>query len=331
MSPRARWARAQVEPFLTEHPDGLRQPVTLALQRLDEIGAILTPERAAEIAAEARAAVLREATDAPASESSTPKRLAEIAARAEAATPGPWGTYEYGGGNLLEIAADLEDTGCGYRARREIARFEGEPLDNDPTHREWTEEEDWTQVQADAAFIAHAREDVPALLAEVKRLETQRRFLVEQVRRKDAASGEGNRALAEFLAEHDAQTGGADFPLRAGHDNPCAYAAGIGPTCTCSKRDGGEAEAPRDERSRWQAIADALNAVDAIGVDLDGTVTDFGTWSVVWDRSAERWVVDAADERGAQTVERRLPTDLPGWDDGLPDQPAPDAQTGGAS
>ncbi|GAA2686148.1 hypothetical protein GCM10010400_57980 [Streptomyces aculeolatus] len=132
--------------------------------------------------------------------------------------------------------------------------------------------------------------------AELEKLRAQRRFLLEQVRRKDAASGEGNRALADFLAEHDAQTDGADFPLRGGHDNPCAYAAGIGPTCTCSKRDGGEAEAPRTERSRWQAIADALNAVDAIGIDLDGTLTDHRTWSVVWDRAAERWVVAGYDD-----------------------------------
>ncbi|MBD9700690.1 hypothetical protein IHE56_01000 [Streptomyces sp. ID01-12c] len=97
-------------------------------------------------------------------------RLDEIDARHSAATPGPWGVYEFGGGTAIDIAADLTDTGTGYRARREICRLEDEPLDNDPTHREWTAEEDWAQVQADAAFIAHAREDVPALLAEIRRL-----------------------------------------------------------------------------------------------------------------------------------------------------------------
>ncbi|MBQ1164648.1 hypothetical protein KBZ21_42485, partial [Streptomyces sp. A73] len=79
----------------------------------------------------------------------TPEQLAEICDRAGDATPGPWSTYEFGGG-LLEIAADLDETGCGYTARRGIARFEEEPLDNDPAHREWTAEEDWDQVQADA-------------------------------------------------------------------------------------------------------------------------------------------------------------------------------------
>jgi hypothetical protein len=98
-------------------------------------------------------------------------RLAEIATRVEGATPGPWGVYE--SGSMIDVAADLKETGCGYRARREICRLEDEPLDNDPTHREWTAEEDWAQVQADAEFIAHAATDVPALLAEVQRLKAE--------------------------------------------------------------------------------------------------------------------------------------------------------------
>ncbi|MDX3516246.1 hypothetical protein PV755_46450 [Streptomyces caniscabiei] len=100
----------------------------------------------------------------------TADRLDEIDARHSAATPGPWGVYEFGGGTAIDIAAALTDTGTGYRARREICRLEDEPLDNDPTHREWTAEEDWAQVQSDAVFVAHAREDVPALLAEIRRL-----------------------------------------------------------------------------------------------------------------------------------------------------------------
>ncbi|MBQ1164305.1 hypothetical protein KBZ21_40640, partial [Streptomyces sp. A73] len=76
------------------------------------------------------------------------------------------------GGDTPQAAVDdarclLPPIGCGQpltandltdqeTARRGIARFEEEPLDNDPAHREWTAEEDWDQVQADAAFIAHA-------------------------------------------------------------------------------------------------------------------------------------------------------------------------------
>ncbi|MDT0567884.1 hypothetical protein RM704_10450 [Streptomyces sp. DSM 3412] len=101
----------------------------------------------------------------------TDERFTVLESRADAATPGPWGIYE--SGSMMDIAADLEETGCGYRARREIARFEEEPLDNDPAHKEWTAEEDWAQVRADAVFIAHARTDVPALISEVRRLRNE--------------------------------------------------------------------------------------------------------------------------------------------------------------
>jgi hypothetical protein len=224
MSPRARWARAQVEPYLTEHPDGLTQPVTLACQRLDEIGAILTPERAEEIAAEARAAALGGVAGAsarqpeperaptargllgnwaegaanarrqPEPERPTPERLEEIRAREGAATKGPWDLYE--GGGYLDIAADLEDTGCGYRARRQIVSFDDEPLDNDPAHAEWDEEDDRQQILADAAFIAHAREDVPALLAEIDRLKAENAELIQQ---RDRIADDTAKALAVEL------------------------------------------------------------------------------------------------------------------------------------
>jgi hypothetical protein len=58
-------------------------------------------------------------------------------------------------------------------------------------------------------------------------------------------------------------------------------------------------EAPRTERARWQAIADALNAAEsagmAVGIDLDGTLTDRNAWSVVWDRDAKQWVLAGYD------------------------------------
>ncbi|MFJ4682013.1 hypothetical protein [Streptomyces sp. NPDC088789] len=144
----------------------------------------------------------------------TDQQLADIEARATAATPGPWGVYQFGGDSLIEIAAELEDTGTGYRARRTVARFDEEPMDNDPAHAEWTAEEDWAQVQADAAFVAAAREDVPALLAEVRRLRQQRAFLLDQLAKKDAASGAGDQALTGFLtAEQRAPYGDC------GHDD----------------------------------------------------------------------------------------------------------------
>jgi hypothetical protein len=135
----------------------------------------------------------------------TEQQLADIEARASAATEGPWGVYQFGGDSLIEIAADLEDTGCGYRARRTICRFDEEPLDNDPAHREWTAEEDWAQVQADAEFAAHAREDVDALLAEVRRLKGQRKYLIAQLAKRDAESGRADEALRTFLTDGDAE------------------------------------------------------------------------------------------------------------------------------
>ncbi|MFJ8110454.1 hypothetical protein [Streptomyces sp. NPDC096132] len=52
----------------------------------------------------------------------------------------------------------------------------------------------------DAQFIAHAREDVPALLAEIHRLKEQRKFLLAQLAKRDAETGRGDKALREFLS-----------------------------------------------------------------------------------------------------------------------------------
>lgn len=100
----------------------------------------------------------------------SPERLAEWRALADAATPGPWGMYDDDTGRY-NIAADLEKTGHGYRCRREICQLDEEPIDNDPTHADWTAEDDDDQVRADGEFIAAARSAVPELLAEVERLQ----------------------------------------------------------------------------------------------------------------------------------------------------------------
>ncbi|MFJ4624296.1 hypothetical protein [Streptomyces sp. NPDC088812] len=66
--------------------------------------------------------------------------------------------------------------------------------------------------------------------------------------------------------------------------------------------DDAEVFVPRTERSYWVAIADALNAAHsvgmAVGIDLDGTLTDRNAWSVVWDRNAERWTVAGYEDEG---------------------------------
>jgi len=72
----------------------------------------------------------------------TDEQLAEIRKRAEAATAGPWGIEDGEIVSLTELIADLfPSTVC-----------------------------DGYDSQGTAEFIAHAREDVPKLLAEIERL-----------------------------------------------------------------------------------------------------------------------------------------------------------------
>ena len=67
--------------------------------------------------------------------------LEEIRARAEAATPGPWTHEEYGFGITAKERKLYFTYGCD------------------------------SQTFTDMDFVCHAREDIPALLAEVERLE----------------------------------------------------------------------------------------------------------------------------------------------------------------
>lgn len=78
----------------------------------------------------------------------TEQQLADIRARADAATPGPWCT-------------DAWEIYQGTEYQPGLSMWIGE------TCRGTTSPE---QDRADATFVAHAREDVPALLAEIQRL-----------------------------------------------------------------------------------------------------------------------------------------------------------------
>lgn len=88
----------------------------------------------------------------------TEERLAAIKARAEAATPGPWHHV---------LAAIVGTTPC--------------PDDDNTTCICNTDWGNSTNIQPNAAFIAHAREDVPALLEEVERLRAREEWLAGQV------------------------------------------------------------------------------------------------------------------------------------------------------
>lgn len=86
----------------------------------------------------------------------TPARLAEIEARAAAATPGPWNFYHRSGGDRPAAGID-ERSGLGWE------------WDEDPPYNAPPEPmRGVLALGADAAFIAHAREDVPALCAALR-------------------------------------------------------------------------------------------------------------------------------------------------------------------
>ncbi|MFE0039379.1 hypothetical protein [Streptomyces sp. NPDC059015] len=77
-------------------------------------------------------------------------RLAEIAARAEAASTGPW----------MSDGAEIYSAPNGYIDTEQWVA-ETLNLDNEKASK------------ANAAFIAHARADVPWLLAEIRRLQNE--------------------------------------------------------------------------------------------------------------------------------------------------------------
>ncbi|GAA1110699.1 hypothetical protein [Streptomyces javensis] len=113
--------------------------------------------------------------------------LTEVDARQAAATDGDWGVYDQG--TLVEVVAGLEETGHGYRCRRQIARLDEEPIDNIPEHADWDEEQDYAQLLADATFMAKAPSDIRRLLQIVQ----------EQYQRAAAAEAQ-LRTIAEVLA-----------------------------------------------------------------------------------------------------------------------------------
>ncbi len=211
----------------------------------------------------------------------SPEYLAEIAARAEAATAGPWctdGAELYQGD---EYAWDAFWVGETCRA------------------------DEADGGTADAAFIAAARTDVPALLAEVERLRKSVTYHQDRADRlsRQVSSVRRERRVAEVAARR----------LRLAWQSARMRAAGERQAAEWVRDERDEelerlraeladrptrAEAPRTERSRWQAVADALNDLDIAGIDLDGTIAGHNAWSVVWDRDAGWMVSGPATEAG---------------------------------
>lgn len=83
-------------------------------------------------------------------------KLREIEERARAATPGPWRWWTSNSFRRLSSDATGKDG--------DVAHAFTHPVDRHP---------DISIREADQAFIAHARGDVPALVAEVRRLQAE--------------------------------------------------------------------------------------------------------------------------------------------------------------
>jgi hypothetical protein len=126
--------------------------------------------------------------------------LDAIETRTNAATPGPWCTDSW---EIYQGTAYVPG----------ISMWIGE------TCRGTTSPE---QDRADAEFVAAARTDVPALLAEVARLKRQREYLLGQLAKRDAESGREEAALRKLLASEEPICGdendGDWCELETGHD-----------------------------------------------------------------------------------------------------------------
>ena len=118
----------------------------------------------------------------------TDEELREIEARAEAATPEPWREGNTGRDDPGWVELDAgEDEGTGIAqvvngsGTGRIARARWSWISDDDT-------------RANTSFIAHARADVPALIAEVRRLQSALA----------TARAEEREACAQYLEDHAA-------------------------------------------------------------------------------------------------------------------------------
>ena len=105
----------------------------------------------------------------------TPEELAEIEARAEAAPMGPWRLsppHRHKGSSGPDCRQSVQgpDGTLAVALGAQCGRSEWVPIPDDPRGRAKTVWHDEPLDSPVGAFIAHARSDVPALVAEVRRL-----------------------------------------------------------------------------------------------------------------------------------------------------------------
>ncbi len=113
--------------------------------------------------------------------------LEAIKARAEAATPGPWAVPVANVFRVVCPGAEHHNPPMGLCPPYPW-RVIAEPSVYDPS-------------AADAEFIAHARTDVPALVAEVERLRGAANWLLEQVGRDGPDRGAAVAQLRRLVPE----------------------------------------------------------------------------------------------------------------------------------
>jgi uncharacterized small protein (DUF1192 family) len=142
----------------------------------------------------------------------TDEELQVIRARYEAATPGPWRVEHgrYSGADWL-----IGSLGTGY--------FDNGMHFVHITTNRVRASELYGNASVDAEFIAHAREDIPALLAEVERLRAEL-----------AKGGE------IWLSSENAKLRAEVERLRAEADKPCLCCreGGCVDGCACSRKPG---------------------------------------------------------------------------------------------
>ncbi len=132
------------------------------------------------------------------------QELAQIEERAAKATPGPWEMeidwrYEYY--STFSWACGPETT---------------------------AQDDDENQASSDADFIAHAREDIPALIAEVRRLTAENARLTDALALYQANERKAIEALEEITVDILGMSGSATQPKdNAGKDALRAYYAKI--------------------------------------------------------------------------------------------------------
>lgn len=139
----------------------------------------------------------------------TPEQLAEIRARVEAATPGPW-EWEMADqqGSLLGLgtkgAALMEGAvlGC-ERCEACMETPPGELGENSTRRCCWPR-------PADAEFIAHARQDVPDLLADREDLQRQLAEVTARAERTEAKLASLQQAIESIKARAEATPIGAE-------------------------------------------------------------------------------------------------------------------------